>query len=214
MLALPSFQDHRRRYRSEVMTVPPSFTDLSELREKIAQVICCGEPCKFVGDSEDGSKCYCNTSDYHGSGVERKTNLIMGILGVAQGQSERGELFRLIDERLADLRKANDTFRGMDWDKSSDIQRNDREIRWLKDFRSLIPDVAYTAKEPTPAQIDAALNAWFKSPPSETDQGLERSMKAALVAAGIGVAARPCGSAQVCVCEIVGRTTCIHREEK
>lgn len=40
-----------------------------------------------------------------------------------------------------------------------------------------------SAQDPTAEQIDAALNAWFKSPPSETDQGLERSMKAALIAA-------------------------------
>ena len=31
--------------------------------------------------------------------------------------------------------------------------------------------------------VDAALTAWFASPPSETDQGLERSMRAALEAA-------------------------------
>lgn len=31
--------------------------------------------------------------------------------------------------------------------------------------------------------VGRALNAWFKSPPSETDMGLERSMKAALEAA-------------------------------
>jgi hypothetical protein len=31
--------------------------------------------------------------------------------------------------------------------------------------------------------VDAALKAWFASPPSETDQGLERSMRAALEAA-------------------------------
>lgn len=37
--------------------------------------------------------------------------------------------------------------------------------------------------EPAPEMVDAALNAWFASPPSETDQGLERSMRAALVAA-------------------------------
>ncbi|WLA80374.1 hypothetical protein [Bradyrhizobium elkanii] len=42
---------------------------------------------------------------------------------------------------------------------------------------------------PTPEMVDAALNAWFASPPSETDQGLERSMKAALVAAGIDLSA-------------------------
>ena len=35
----------------------------------------------------------------------------------------------------------------------------------------------------TVEMIDAALNAWFASPPSETDQGLERSMRAALEAA-------------------------------
>lgn len=35
----------------------------------------------------------------------------------------------------------------------------------------------------TDGMIDRALNAWFASPPSETDQGLERSMRAALEAA-------------------------------
>jgi hypothetical protein len=35
----------------------------------------------------------------------------------------------------------------------------------------------------TDAMVDRALNAWFASPPSETDQGLARSMRAALEAA-------------------------------
>lgn len=35
----------------------------------------------------------------------------------------------------------------------------------------------------TDQMVDYALNAWFASPPSETDQGLERSMRAALEAA-------------------------------
>lgn len=35
----------------------------------------------------------------------------------------------------------------------------------------------------TDEMVDKALNAWFASPPSETDQGLERSMRAALEAA-------------------------------
>ena len=35
----------------------------------------------------------------------------------------------------------------------------------------------------TPEMIDKALNAWFASPPSESDQGLARSMRAALEAA-------------------------------
>ncbi len=37
----------------------------------------------------------------------------------------------------------------------------------------------------TDTMIDKALNAWFASPPSETDQGLERSMRAALQAAEV-----------------------------
>ncbi len=36
---------------------------------------------------------------------------------------------------------------------------------------------------PTDAEVEAALEAWFASPPSETDQGLARSMRAALIAA-------------------------------
>ncbi len=35
----------------------------------------------------------------------------------------------------------------------------------------------------TPDMVDRALKAWFSSPPSETDQGLEHSMRAALEAA-------------------------------
>lgn len=35
----------------------------------------------------------------------------------------------------------------------------------------------------TSTTVDRALKAWFASPPSETDQGLERSMRAALEAA-------------------------------
>lgn len=35
----------------------------------------------------------------------------------------------------------------------------------------------------TDEMVNAALDAWFASPPSETDQGLERSMRAALEAA-------------------------------
>lgn len=35
----------------------------------------------------------------------------------------------------------------------------------------------------TDEMVDKALDAWFASPPSETDQGLARSMRAALEAA-------------------------------
>jgi len=64
---------------------------------------------------------------------------LWSMLAAAQGVSSCGELFSLIDTRLADLREANDIFRKMSWDRSSDIQRNDREIRWLIDFRTLLP---------------------------------------------------------------------------
>ena len=57
----------------------------------------------------------------------------------------------LIDRRLTDLREANDVFRGMDWDKSRDIQRNDREIRWLIDLRTVLT----SDHAPTPAEADS-----------------------------------------------------------
>ena len=52
-------------------------------------------------------------------------------------------------------------------------------------MNSLPSDPAQCAPEPTAAQIDAALNAWFSVKPSaaESDAVLERSMKAALIAA-------------------------------
>lgn len=54
--------------------------------------------------------------------------------------------------------------------------------------------------EPTPAMVDAALDAWFKSPPSETDQGLERSMRAALTAAySLIVSCPKCGRSVLAV---------------
>lgn len=42
---------------------------------------------------------------------------------------------------------------------------------------------ASVASDVTDAMVDRALDAWFASPPSETDQGLARSMRAALEAA-------------------------------
>ena len=71
----------------------------------------------------------------------------------------------LIDRRLTDLREANDVFRGMDWDKSRDIQRNDREIRWLIDLRTVLT----SDHAPTPAaqpcglrdRADRVLGEWW-----------------------------------------------------
>lgn len=65
----------------------------------------------------------------------------------------------------------------------------DEEITgWIDQAERIVRGTVGVAVEPTPAMVDAALNAWFKSPPSETDQGLERSMKAALTAAALTTA--------------------------
>ena len=48
---------------------------------------------------------------------------------------------------------------------------------------TVTPHERWQPLEVTEEMVDAALNAWFASPPSETDQGLERSMRAALEAA-------------------------------
>lgn len=43
----------------------------------------------------------------------------------------------------------------------------------------------------TDAMVDAALTAWFASPPSETDMGLARSMRAAIKASMSLLVSRP-----------------------
>jgi hypothetical protein len=58
------------------------------------------------------------------------------------------EAIALIDERLADLRKASDIFRNTNWDRSSEIQRNDREIRFLRDLRTIVSSLADSAPAP------------------------------------------------------------------
>lgn len=50
--------------------------------------------------------------------------------------SPESEALSRIDRRLADLREANDVFHGMDWDKA--VERNNREIHWLADLRSML----------------------------------------------------------------------------
>ena len=67
---------------------------------------------------------------------------------VAQSPAAPAEAMNLIDVRLADLREANEIFRKSSWDRSSDILRNDREIRWLIDFRTLlIPTCSVSSTE-------------------------------------------------------------------
>jgi hypothetical protein len=49
-------------------------------RDEIARIICCGAGgCRFEGDSEDDSKCYCDTTDFNGSGIEKKTDAILAL---------------------------------------------------------------------------------------------------------------------------------------
>lgn len=78
-------------------------------RGDVARIICCGSTgCQFVGDSEDGSKCYCDTSDFHGSGVERKTGAILALSVVTPspgaGEPREKEITRLATiEECADI---------------------------------------------------------------------------------------------------------------
>lgn len=56
----------------------------------------------------------------------------------AQGSHPCGEAISHIDVRLADLHEANGVFQSTTRDRSIEIQRNDREIRWLNDLRSIL----------------------------------------------------------------------------
>jgi len=50
-------------------------------REAVARLVCCGHGgCLYQGDSEDGEKCYCDTTDFNGSGVEKTTDAIVAAL--------------------------------------------------------------------------------------------------------------------------------------
>ncbi len=49
-------------------------------RDRIARAICCPSGCSYRGDSEDGEKCYCDTTDFHGSGIEKKTDAVLSAL--------------------------------------------------------------------------------------------------------------------------------------
>lgn len=48
-------------------------------KSEIARAICCPEGCQYLGDSEDGSLCFCDTSDYRGSKVRRATDVITAL---------------------------------------------------------------------------------------------------------------------------------------
>lgn len=48
-------------------------------REAIKRAVCCPDGCQYEGDSEDGNKCYCDTSDYRGSGVEKRANAVFAV---------------------------------------------------------------------------------------------------------------------------------------
>lgn len=70
----------------------------------------------------------------------------------------------LIDERLADLREANDIFRARSWDRCSAIERNQREISWLTKLRAVLTsDHAPTAQQriaaPSNDQLSKLWNA-------------------------------------------------------
>lgn len=57
-------------------------------RDRIARAICCPSGCSYLGDSEDGEKCYCDTTDFHGSGIEKKTDAVISALSRPHHQSD------------------------------------------------------------------------------------------------------------------------------
>jgi hypothetical protein len=69
------------------------------------------------------------------------------------------EMTKALNARLADLREANEVYRRASWDRSSDIQRNDREIRFLLDIKALATQPAAPVGEETPEQWSARWNA-------------------------------------------------------
>ncbi len=81
------------------------------------------------------------------------------------------EASSLIDKRLVDLREANDIFREMDWDKSRDIQRNDRKIRWLIDLHTVLhfPDLAQALSEQQRHAVEHARYQVNRSSPDEPE---------------------------------------------
>lgn len=48
-------------------------------REEILRALCCPEGCQYLGDSEDGNKCFCDTTDLHGSKIERQADAILAL---------------------------------------------------------------------------------------------------------------------------------------
>lgn len=121
-------------------------------------------PCPFCGDepelhwiNEAGEvltawvrcKCGCEHHERLTKEVAVKKWNSRHLPNDAQISREPDEALSLIDKRLADLREANDIFRASSWDRSTSVERNDREIRWLIDLRTILrlPDVAAEAPE-------------------------------------------------------------------
>ncbi|MGY4288848.1 hypothetical protein ACVWXO_008068 [Bradyrhizobium sp. LM2.7] len=154
----PGHQTLVLKLRGDEMTDKPTFRDEiptglpSNWRELLAAA-----PEQRALIDETAAEVALEQSEWKGNWV-RTVRLASGeeiVCKVPQRSAGNSEAKSLIAERLADLRAANDTFRGMDWDKSSEIQRNDREIRWLLDLRSVL-----TVNEPqaVPASADEVGN--------------------------------------------------------
>lgn len=71
-----SIRNLRPLYANEPQTLPD--------RGRIARAICCPSGCQLLGDSEDGEKCYCDTSDFNGSGIEKKTDAVLAACSVTR----------------------------------------------------------------------------------------------------------------------------------
>lgn len=55
---------------------------------EIARAICCPPGCLWLGDSEDGEKCFCDTSDYRASKIETQARAVLKLLN---GDDKIGE---------------------------------------------------------------------------------------------------------------------------
>lgn len=76
----------------------------------------------------------CRAWEYEGGGWDYESSFISAAL---PAPAEHEAVIH-IDRRLVDLREANEILKKASWDRSSDILRNDREIRWLIDFRTVL----------------------------------------------------------------------------
>lgn len=67
-----------REMKAALRSSDPAQTKPDRLA--VARLVCCGHKgCLLMGDSEDGEKCYCDTSDFVGSGMEKTVDAVLAL---------------------------------------------------------------------------------------------------------------------------------------